>query len=160
MTKVELKKWILISFGALLLSLAPINHCKAIEKDTINVRLNDSVLYNYLIDNNVKQPEIVLTQAKLESANYSSKLYRNKNNLFGMKVAKSRTTTGIGKHGYQKYECWKDSVRDYIIFQKKLKYLNKEQYLLYLSRHYSKDANYKYKIKSLMKTIDFKKFER
>ena len=159
MTKVELKKWILVSFGALLLSFTP-THCNAIEKDTINTRLNDSVLYNYLVDNNVKQPEIVLTQAKLESANYSSKLYQNKNNLFGMKVAKNRETTGCGRKGYQKYECWKDSVRDYIIWQEKIKFLNKDQYLLYLSKHYSKDANYKNKIKSMMKKIDFKKIKR
>ena len=42
----------------------------------------DSALYTLLKENGAWYPEILLKQAKLESSNYTSNLYRNNNNIF------------------------------------------------------------------------------
>ncbi len=46
--------------------------------------LNDSVLYLALLHYEVKEPKIVLAQAKLESGNFTSNLFINKNNFLGL----------------------------------------------------------------------------
>ena len=50
----------------------------------------------YLKYLNVKYPEVALAQMKLESANGTSSMFRENNNLFGMKKAVHRTTLGQG----------------------------------------------------------------
>ena len=54
----------------------------------------------YLKDLRVKYPEVALAQMKLESANGTSSMFRENNNLFGMKLPKKRPTTALGAVSY------------------------------------------------------------
>ena len=63
-------------------------------------------------------PDIALAQAKWESTHFTSDIFKENNNLFGMKLAYQRDTTAIGKHrGHAKYNNWQDSVKDYKLWQ-------------------------------------------
>ena len=80
--------------------------------------VNDSILYVFLKDNNAWYPEILLKQAKLESGNYTSNVYNNSNNLYGMKKVGSRQTTQL-KNTYNGYGCytnWCESVLDRMLW--------------------------------------------
>lgn len=111
-------------------------------------------LVAYLKELNVKYPYIVLAQAKLETGNFTSLVFKQNNNLFGMKQAKQRATTCKGTFfNHAKYNSWKDSVLDYALYSSK--HLNKisseEQYISYLGEHYAQDPNYSSKLKKIIK---------
>lgn len=63
--------------------------------------------------------DVVLLQSKLETGNYTSDIFRNGNNLFGMRYPVQRPTvaTGVYKEHAQ-YAHWSDSVIDYALWQK------------------------------------------
>ena len=91
---------------------------------------------------NVKFPYIVLAQSKLETGNFTSKIFRENNNLFGMREAKQRITTAQGtenNHAY--YHSWQESILDYAFYQ--CRYLSninsEEQYFNYLKQSYAED---------------------
>ena len=84
-------------------------------------------------------PDIALAQAKWESTHFTSDIFKENNNLFGMKLPAQRKTTAIGKNrGHAKYETWQDSVEDYKIWQDTLGWssLPKEAYIQKLSDKY------------------------
>jgi flagellum-specific peptidoglycan hydrolase FlgJ len=112
---------------------------------------NQREVYEELVRLDVKFPDIVLAQTILESGNYSSKVAKQNNNLFGMRMPKIRETTAIGqRYGYARYYNWKDSVKDYKLWQEALlkKYPNmtRGQYKSYINRVYSTGKNYISKI--------------
>lgn len=124
--------------------------------------LTDRVLYNHLLDMRVPHAKIVLCQAKIESADYSSVLFKRQFNLFGMKIPESRPTSGeSGKAGYQSYNNWRESVTDYVLWQfsHNVDKLSQEDYLKYLGKIYAEDPKYVEKIKKLLNTINFKNLE-
>jgi uncharacterized FlgJ-related protein len=109
---------------------------------------------------NFRHPHIVLAQAKLESGNYSSAIFRENNNLFGMKKATVRlnlATTSNKGHAY--YDTWQDSVLDYALYT--ATYLNslktEEQYYNYLAQNYAEDTMYVYKVKQIVEAQNLKK---
>lgn len=66
----------------------------------------------------VEHPEIAYAQSKLESGNFTSTIFKENNNLFGMKHPQRRETTSIGTHrNHAKYHSWQDSVKDYALWQ-------------------------------------------
>lgn len=67
---------------------------------------------------NMKFPHIVYAQARIESGNFKSAVFRQNNNLFGMREARVRVNTAKGtnlNHAY--YDNWKESVYDYAFYQ-------------------------------------------
>ena len=122
----------------------------------INDTLNDfseEKLIELLLSLNVKFPHIVLAQAKLESGHYSSKIYKENHNLFGMKEAVVRIHTSKGtqfNHAY--YSHWKESVYDYAFYQ--CRYLStlhtEKEYYSYLSKSYAEANNYVEILKSMV----------
>lgn len=99
---------------------------------------------------NIKFADIVYKQAVLESDNFKSTIFKENNNMFGMKLARSRITTAIGvKRNHAYYNNWRDCLIDYALYQEA--YLrsikNKDEYLQYLSKYYAEDSNYIYKLK-------------
>lgn len=121
--------------------------------------LNDAILYTYLVEMRIPHPKIVLCQAKIESAQYQSSLFKRQNNLFGMKISLRRATSGVhGKAGYQNYGTWRESVTDYALWQYShhVDQLSQDKYLEFLGRVYAEDPQYVNKIKSMMKTIKYK----
>jgi hypothetical protein len=63
--------------------------------------------------------DIAILQSRLETGYYTSDLFLNGNNLFGMRFPVHRPTvaTGIYK-GHAQYAHWSDSVIDYALWQK------------------------------------------
>lgn len=123
-------------------------------QNPVDDALNDSILLSYLKDMRVSHASIILAQAKLESDNYTSELFQENRNLFGMKVAMRRTTTSttsIG--GYQAYCNWRESVMDYAFWQfsNNIDKLSNEEYLDYLGKKYATDPNYIIKLKKIIK---------
>jgi flagellum-specific peptidoglycan hydrolase FlgJ len=67
----------------------------------------------------VKYPDIVLLQSQLETGHYTSDIFLNGNNLFGMKYPSHRPTVATGSYKeHAKYAHWSDSVIDYTLWQK------------------------------------------
>jgi hypothetical protein len=123
-------------------------------------RISEDALYRTLIELGVKFPTIVLAQARLETGNFSSKVFRRTNNLFGMKVAKQRLTTAkSGKGVYAYYDTWQFSAIDYALFQTSfLRGVDSErEYYNYLAKNYAEDPKYVKKLKMLVELINFEK---
>lgn len=118
------------------------------EQDTT---FSEVALVHYLEELNIKYPDIVYAQTKLESGNFNSPLFKLNNNLFGMTTIGNRPTTCKGsKYGFAYFNTWKDSVLDYLIYQ--CLYLNDktyEEYLQYLDSVYAEDEEYINKIKNI-----------
>ena len=108
---------------------------------------------------NFRFPHIVLAQAKLESNNFRSYLFKENNNMFGMKLASSRLTSAIGsEHGYASYESWTESLIDYALYYSS--YLrnvkSEKEYYQFLSKFYAEDVAYVTKIQNLIKNEQLK----
>jgi hypothetical protein len=60
---------------------------------------------------NFRFPHIVLAQAKHESGHFKSNIFKESNNMFGMKEAKVRLNLAKGtQFGHAYYDNWEDSV--------------------------------------------------
>ena len=91
-------------------------------------------IYKYLNQIGIKNAEIVMSQCLVETGHLTSKIFKENNNLFGMKEAKQRRTTAIGtKNGHAYYKHWHDSVIDYLLYQRAY-YNGEEDYYSFLSR--------------------------
>ena len=112
--------------------------------------VNDSTLYDFLINNNAWYPDILLKQAKIESGNYTSSIYRSNNNLFGMKKVYKRPHTQMtSTNHYGNYKNWELSAIDRILWD--IFYFDgikptREEYLKSMSK-YAEDPNYVEKLK-------------
>ena len=102
-------------------------------------------LKQLLKDLNVKFPHIVYAQAIEETGFFTSMIFRENNNLFGMKRPMVRQTTAIGSNrGHATYSNWISSVKDYAMWQSNMANgINSErEYLLLLGRVYAENPNY------------------
>lgn len=102
---------------------------------------------------NFSFPYIILAQAIHESGNFTSPLFIENNNMFGMKEPLMRINIASGsKRGYAYYETWKESLYDYALYV--TCYLSKisteEMYYSYLQQFYAEDPNYVSKIKNIV----------
>ena len=107
----------------------------------------------YVLELNIRFPHIVYAQARLETGNFSSSIFKENNNLFGMKVATKRPTTNKGEeNGHAYYENWKESVVDYAFYQ--AQYLSdiktESEYFEYLKGSYAENPTYVEKLKVLI----------
>ena len=102
----------------------------------------DQQVYDELKKYNVKHPEIVLAQAKLETGNFTSTLCKKHGNLFGLKR----------KGGYAKFNNWRESVkayRDWVQY----KYKGGDYYVFLKKIGYASDPKYIIKVKEMVKRI-------
>lgn len=111
-------------------------------------------LKKYLLELNIKYPHIAMAQATIETGNFTSLVFKENKNLFGMKCATRRPSTNKGlnnNHAY--YNDWKESVQDYAMFV--AAYLNdihsESEYFEYLKQNYAEDPNYVTKLKAIIK---------
>ena len=109
------KLWIYIAIGIVILVtigwlsgtnryiINKITHTTEVT-DTLIVhgeKFSEEKLVELLKNCNFKYPYIVLAQAKLESGDFKSKIFKQNNNMFGMKKPRRRTTTAsMEKNGY------------------------------------------------------------
>lgn len=102
-------------------------------------KLNDKNLKKELIKQGIKHPQIVLAQAKLESGNYTSNVYKKTNNLFGLRKG----------NRYRRFGHWTESIKAYKnLIQSKY---NGGNYLVFLSNMgYAADAEYINKLKQFI----------
>lgn len=124
--------------------------------------ISDQILFQYMKMMRIPHKEVVLMQAKIESANYSSGIFKRNSNLFGMKVPRSRVTVAeAGRNGYAEYKSWKESVNDYAFWQftHNVDKLSQEEYLQFLGKIYAEDPNYVTKIRGMVKKYDFENFK-
>lgn len=105
-------------------------------------------IYELIKDLNIAYPEIVISQAILESSNFTSNLYTQNNNLFGMKIARIRPSTAYRDKNNSQYACYDniyDCVLDYALWQAKYcRGSNNENdyYSLLKDSGYFSDPNY------------------
>jgi uncharacterized FlgJ-related protein len=126
---------------------------KVEEKKEISDEFSEENMILYMKEVGIKHIPVVLAQAKLESGHYSSYIFIENNNLFGMKAARIRQTTNIGENrGHALFKSWKDCILDYLYYQQTYLYHadNQEEYLAYLANNYAEDPNYIYKLKDLI----------
>lgn len=107
--------------------------------------VNDTILYDFLKENGAWYPDILLKQAKIESGNYTSAIYKTNNNLYGMRKCYRRPTTqSDGQNGYGTYNNWCLSVLDRLLwdmFTFKNEKPSREDYLEAM-KIYAEDPNY------------------
>lgn len=78
-----------------------------------SVRLFQEALNVYVL-----YPKTAMAQAKLETGNFTSNIWKENHNAFGMHQPKVRQTLSIGENRHcAKYYNWLDSVKDYRMFQ-------------------------------------------
>lgn len=110
------------------------------------VKANKHTVLEQIIFHDIKFPDIALAQARFESGNFKSYIFKQNNNMFGMRLPKARKTTAIAKHkNYAVYDSWISSIQDYKLWQDNVpqKYkINKNIYLSYLQRIYATNSNY------------------
>jgi hypothetical protein len=119
-------------------------------KDTVCFK--DQVL-SYIFELRLEHPYVVYAQALEETGRFNSTIFRENNNLFGMKMAWNRATTAIGiNRGHAVYKNWKHSVIDYALFQSSyMRGLTRDEYINKLSRMYAENELYK---NNLLKIIE------
>ena len=145
---------------ALYMQDSKLNSIKYITEETRMLVINqenefsEEKLKEYIIGLNIKFPHIVFAQAKLESGYFKSTIFRENNNLFGMKIATRRPTTNKGENrGHAAFDNWKESVVDYAFYQ--ARYLGdiktEREYIQYLKANYAEDPGYVDKVIKLSK---------
>lgn len=102
---------------------------------------------------NLKHQDIIYAQAILETNNFTSNIFKNNNNLFGMKCAKQRPTIHIGENlGHAQYRTWEDCLIDYALWQTSYaKGLNENEYFTLLDKMYAENSEYVAKLKNIIK---------
>jgi len=146
------------------LTINKINDVKYISEETKSIILKErdeftqEKLKAYIIELNIKYPHIVMAQAQIETGYFKSQIFKENNNLFGMKVATKRPTTNKGQennHAY--YDSWKESVIDYAFYS--AQYLSdiktEKEYLEYLRQNYAEDTAY---VNKIIRIINKEKF--
>ena len=127
------------------------------EKD----RFTEDKLIEMIVGLNFKFPEIVLAQSILESSNFTSNIFIENNNLFGMKEATQRITTSTGSQlGHAYYQTWRDSVIDYALFYATYmsKISSQEDYFDFLAQYYATDPDYVKKLKNIIVSKNLKQY--
>jgi len=114
---------------------------------------SEDKLIQLIKDLNIKFPHIVLAQSKLETGHFTSKVFVENHNLFGMKEARVRVNIARGtQYNHAYYNNWYESVYDYAFYQSR--YLSKlkteEEYFQYLDESYAEAANYVETLKGMI----------
>jgi hypothetical protein len=122
--------------------------------DPYSLEFSPENLMKVILYFDIKEPEIVFRQARIETAEFTSNIFRYGKNLFGMKVPKYRCTSAVGEcRGHAQYVHFTDSVRDYKYWQDY--YISRgwvtEDYLAFLwGIRYATDVTYIDKLKEIV----------
>lgn len=133
-----------------------INHTTEVT-DTLKIHgepFSEEALISLMRNSNIKYPHIVLAQAKLESGTFTSKIFKQNNNMFGMRMPRQRPTTAISEqNGFAMYRDWKDCLYDYALYQAyAMQTVNNEtEYFTRLEEKYCTDTGYVASVKDLIK---------
>jgi uncharacterized FlgJ-related protein len=120
---------------------------------SLPIEFSEENLIKVINDSEIKYKDIFLAQVMKETANYTSDLFINANNLCGMRLPVFRETLAIGTYkGYAQYETWILSIEDYVIWQTPVvrKHKTRASFLAYIGRTYAKDSSYLTSIKEIL----------
>lgn len=159
--KYSIRKIVIVGLGLVLLLGLNISNVKKhynIETEKILLieemdSFSEERLINKITSLNFKFPHIVLAQTKQETGHYTSKIFKENHNLFGMKEAKIRINLAKGtQYGHAFYDNWEESIMDYAFWCSTYAYKcdTEEKYYQLLSRQYAEDPNYVQRLKSLI----------
>lgn len=111
---------------------------RKVNKVVLDTFFSEKLLKHELDSQNITFPEIVYNQARLETGNFTSNVFKNYHNLFGF----------MNRNGYIKYTNWRASVVDYRRWQ--IRYYNGGDYYQFLKNiHYAEDSGYVNKLKRM-----------
>lgn len=119
------------------------------EEKLIILREDGNFTKEKLIDEitrmNFKFPHIVLSQAEIESGHFKSTIFKENNNMFGMKEARVRANLARGtRRNHAFYDTWKESLYDYGLYYSR--YLSslktEEEYYHYINEVYAEASDY------------------
>lgn len=132
--------------------------------DTVAFSKNN--LVKYILSKKIQHPHIVYAQSILETGEFTSTIFKENNNLFGMKYVGDfralyrRPTTAIGsRYNHAIYTDWKKSVDDYVLWQqmfKKTAIDKEDDYFKLLGWKYATDPRYVSSVKIIIKKYDLK----
>jgi uncharacterized FlgJ-related protein len=130
---------------------------KMIERVPIIIRINNEKfseqnLRKEIKKLNLKFENVLIQQYKLETGNGTSQVFKENNNIFGMKNAYFRPSTAIGNNlGHALYENWKYSVADMAMFQAQVlrNVHTEDEYYQFLDQFYSETKDYSTRLKSI-----------
>ena len=108
---------------------------------------------------NLKYPHIVLAQSYIESGTFTSKIFRENNNMFGMKQARVRINLAKStQYNHAYFETWEDCLLDFAFHRAtyfhKLK--SEQDYYNYLGKYYAEDPGYINKLKTMVNKYKLK----
>ena len=129
-----------------------ISFCPEITYEKVD--LTKESVYSAIKSFGIDHPDIVYAQALLETGGFKSRVCKDNNNLFGMKVPRKRPTTAMNNSGYAKYTHWSESIKDYKLYQDYItrkKKFSRSQYLSILSKRYSETPDYVSRLKRVIK---------
>lgn len=121
------------------------------------VSIKNSSMRELLISHNIRFSNVVLAQTIHETGYYTSKVFKENNNPFGMKHNGRGYSLGT-KNGHANYKSIEDAIRDYAEWQ--LRYCpksisNTEEYLLWLDKWgYAEDPDYIQKLRHHLKKMN------
>ena len=139
---------------------------KVIQLESGIIIINDSIktfsqesLVNRITELNLKFPHIVLAQSILETGHWSSTIFSENHNLFGMKEARQRVKTALGTQLNHAYYCdWESSLYDYAFYQSR--YMSKckteDQYFQALGQSYAESKTYVQNLKRIIEKENLK----
>jgi len=102
---------------------------------------------------NLPYPHITLAQAKLESGEFGSRIFKENHNLFGMKEARVRINLAQGtQYGHAYYANWEESVLDYAFWYASYarKCNSEEQLFQLLDQQYAEANQYVSSLKRII----------
>lgn len=150
----------IICFSALIFAIGWATNTRIVEKiitieDPPEPRIpfSEDALINLIEECHIKYPYIVLAQARLESGHFTSKVFKENHNMFGMRKANQRITSAKGeKNTYAYYRDWMDCVYDYAMYQSSVmcSVSNENEYLNRLGAKYAEDPEYVVKLKRII----------
>ena len=108
---------------------------------------------------NLPYPHITLAQAKLETGNFTSKIFTENHNSFGQKEAKVRINLARGtQYGHAYYNNWEESILDYAFWYSTYasKCKSEEEFYQLLDKVYAEDELYSKKLKNMVEEEQLK----
>jgi len=108
---------------------------------------------------NLPYPHITLAQAKLESGEFSSRIFKENHNLFGMKEAKVRVNLAKGtQYNHAYYNNWEESVLDYAFWYSSYarKCKTEDELFQLLDQQYAEADQYVLSLKRIISTQQLK----
>lgn len=126
----------------------------------------------YIQTKEIKHKHIVYAQALLETGEFTSIIFKENKNLFGMKYVDTirlkrlgyhyRPTVAIGEqYKHAKYLDWKKSIDDYLLWQQMFKRTpieTEQQYFALLNKGYAENPNYVFVLKQIIKQKKIPKY--